>query len=86
MTLRDLAGPGLVGLRKLVGSYLVKRTFSLDSALMLASTINEAVASHLNQKCAKMRTIGKAPSCLPKATQDICPDRLHNIHGVELGT
>jgi hypothetical protein len=64
---------------------IIKRAFLFDRAMMLTSPINEPIPSHLHQESAKMSTIGKAPSCLAKTVQDIGPDRLNNISGIQLG-
>jgi len=68
-----------------VGGDLVQRAFLLQGSVMLASAINESVASHLHQKGSKVSGIGESPSCLAKAAQDIGPDRLNDVHGVKLG-
>jgi hypothetical protein len=73
-TLSNLAGPGLIGLRKLVSFDLVKGSFVLDSPVMLTSAINKPVTSYLNQERAKMGAVSESPAGLPKATQNICPN------------
>jgi hypothetical protein len=85
LTLSDLAGPRLAGVGQFVGSDLVQRSFLLEGSVMLASAINEPVASHLHQKGSKMSGIGESPSCVAKAAQDVGPDRLNNVHRVKLG-
>src|SRR5208282_2630193 len=62
VTLSDLARPRLTGVGQLVGVDLVQRAFLLQGSVMLASAINESVASYLHQKGSKVSGIGVSPS------------------------
>jgi hypothetical protein len=85
VTLRDLARTRLIGVGQLFRVKLVEGAFLLQGSVVLASAINESVAGYLHQKGPQVRAIGEPPSCLAKTAQNIGPDRLNDVHRVQLG-
>ncbi len=54
-------------------------------SLMLAGAIDEAILRHADEKRPQLSGIGEAPAPLSKAIQNVHPDRLDDVNGVELG-
>src|SRR5512135_2107676 len=88
--------PQLVGLRDLAGSRLIrresprllipgKRPLVLDRAAVQPAGIDEVVVRHLGQERPQVVPVGGPPPLLAEAFQEIGPDRLHDVHRVELG-
>ena len=54
-------------------------------ATVLAETIQEAIASNLDQKGPQLVYIGEFPIRLAKAFQEVAPRGLHNVERIEFG-
>ena len=83
--LSDLARAGLIGLSEVLRRGQLQRTFLFQCAMMLPATVDEPVTSDFDEERAKVGAVGEPPTRLTKATQDVGPDRLDDVHRVELG-
>ena len=64
---------------------LVQRPLLLDGAMMLPAAVDQPIAGHLHEERAEVGAVGEPPARLAEAAQDIGPDRLDDVHRVELG-
>ena len=57
----------------------------LDRAMMLTAAVDQPVAGHFHQERAKVGPVGEPPARVAQARQHVGPDRLDDVHRVELG-
>src|SRR5262249_48164444 len=84
--LGDLTGARLRRWQRVLAVSLAEGFSARGGFLVLADAVDQAVARGDKQEAAEVVGIGEAPAGLAKTTEHICPDRLEDVGGIELGT
>src|SRR6266542_325513 len=85
LRLGDLTWPRLGRGNHLIRIGRNEELFAVERRLVLADTVDEAVAGGLEEKGAEVVGIGEAQARVAEPAQNVAPDRLDDIDGVELG-